>query len=452
MATPPRVLRALDPAEKYFWLIWLLNGMSGVFYAYADRTFEEDELKNALAAIARRHPLLRAQIEVVDGDYAFVEVEGDIQITVLPMAPDDPIPIAELQLWPQPQPPHPLMHCLYMPVTGEDRSVLILLMHHVYLDGSSGLYLMRQFVRALDGVEVDLGSSDEVPPPLHSRFPPEVASARGAANVLAAIRAEREGWPPPDNMPFHHRDVEATYPRHDMLVVSGDEFAALRAEAKVAGATVTGYIDAAFLESAAALFDDDAPHWICLASATDLRPRVEPPLPFDDMYLAIGMLCTPYLVSASTRDTLASDIGEQIRREVDRGESHLFYRFSRTATYAPDADGLAAFVKWVDSTPQNVTVSSTGVQDATGDPPWVHRITATMVPGPNQLAFTSVTTYKGEMVLNVSMDVAKLSPEVADRFIEGLMTRLGARCAQTTTYRPEEAELQRLRKSRVPSE
>jgi hypothetical protein len=41
------------------------------------------------------------------------------------------------------------------------------------------------------------------------------------------------------------------------------------------------------------------------------------------------------------------------------------------------------------------------------------------------------------MVLNVSTDVAKLSPELADRFVDGLVTRLGARCEQTTTYSPE---------------
>jgi hypothetical protein len=139
-------------------------------------------------------------------------------------------------------------------------------------------------------------------------------------------------------------------------------------------------------------------------------------------------------VSGSTSETLPRHIGEQIRREVERGESHLFYRFARTAAYPPTDEGLAAFTKWVDSTPQNVTVSSTGVQDDTGDPPWVRRISATMLPGPNQLAFAAVTTYRGEMVLNVSTDVAKLAPELADRFVDGLMARLGARCAQTTTY------------------
>jgi hypothetical protein len=254
---------------------------------------------------------------------------------------------------------------------------------------------------------------------------------------LAAIRAERKGQPPPDDLPFHDRHSRVTHARHDMLVIEGDDLAALLVKAKAAQATVTGYMDAAFLESVAALFDDDDDHWITLASATDLRPRVDPPLPHDDMQLAVGLVATPYLVSSEARATLARDIGEQIRREVERGESHLFYRFARTAAYPPTADGVEAFAKWVDSTPQNVTLSSTGVQDDTGDPPWAHSITATMIPGPNQLAFTAVTTYRGKMILNVSTDVAKLPPELADRFVEGIVTRLGGHVAQTTTYRRE---------------
>jgi hypothetical protein len=430
------VLRALDPSEKYFWLIWRLNGMVGVFLADADRTFEEQELADALAAVQTRHPFLRARVEVVDDDHAFVEVGGDIPIVVRPLDPGEPVPVAEMQMWPFPEAPHPLATCVYLPVTGEDRCVLALLMHHVYLDGSSGLYLMRQFMRALAGTEHDLDISHDVPPALHSRFSPEIASARGATRVLGAIRAERAGQPAPDEFPFHDRQARVTHPRHDMLVVSGDDLTALRARAKAAGATVGGYLGAALLESTAELFDDDAPHWICLTSATDLRPRVEPPLPHDDMQLAIGLVCTPYLVSAETSDALARAIGDQIRREVERGESHLFYRFARTAGYPPTDDGVAAFMKWVDSTPQNVTLSSTGLQDDTGDPAWVHSITATMLPGPNQLSFTSVTTYRGEMILNVSTDIAKLPPALVDRMVEGVMARLGARNAQTSTFRP----------------
>jgi hypothetical protein len=151
------------------------------------------------------------------------------------------------------------------------------------------------------------------------------------------------------------------------------------------------------------------------------------------MQLAIGMVATPYLVSRETRDTLPRDIGAQIAREVARGESHLFYRFARTATYPPTDEGLDAFAKWVDSTPQNITISSVGRIDDTGDPAWLRRITASMVPGPNQIDFTAAMTYRGEMVLNISTDIAKLPPAKADKFVSGLMARLGARCEQTTT-------------------
>jgi hypothetical protein len=437
MAVAPHVLRALDPSEKYFWLLGRLNGMTGVFLAYADRTFDEDELAAALGASQRRHPLLRARVEVVDGDYAFVEVDGAIDIAVCPLRPGDAVPIAELHVLPFSEPPHPLVRCLSFPVVGEDRSVVVIVMHHVFLDGSSGMNLLSEFARALEDATAVPGASDEVPAALHSRFPPDLASPRAAVEVLGAVRAEREGQPAPDVFPFHDRLAPSTHPRHDLLVVSGDALDALLGRAKAAGATVTGWIDAAFLESAAALFGDDESRWICLASATDLRPRVEPPLPFDDMQLAIGMVCTPYLVSEATRDTLARDIGEQIGREVARGESHLFYRFARTATYPPTDEGLATFAKWVNSTPQNITVSSVGRKDDTGDPTWLRRITATMVPGPNQVSFTAATTYRGEMVLNVATDLAKLAPAMADRFVEGLMARLGARCEQTTTYRPD---------------
>jgi hypothetical protein len=434
MAASSRVWRALDPAEKYFWLIGRLNGMTAVFHAYADRVFAEDELAGALAAVQRRHPFLRARVEPVDGEYVFVKVDGSIPIDERPLAPGEPVPIAEMQVMPFPASPHPLAFCINYPIAVEDRSVIAIVMHHVFLDGSSGMNLMRQFARVLDGGNSTLAPSDEVPAALHSRFTPDIASPRAAVDVLAAVRAERDGQPAPAVFPFHDRYNSAITARHDVLVVDGGNLEALLARAKNVGATVTGCIDAAFLESAADLFDDDEPRWICLASATDLRHRVDPPLPFDDMQLAIGMVATPYLVSAATKDTLARDIGEQIAREVARGESHLFYRFARTAAYPPTDEGLATFAKWVDSTPQNVTISSVGRMDHAGDPPWLRRITATMIPGPNQIAFAPAMTYRGEMVLMVSTDTAKLPPAKADRFIEGLMTRLGARCEQTTTF------------------
>ena len=122
-------------------------------------------------------------------------------------------------------------------------------------------------------------------------------------------------------------------PRHDKLVLDADAAWDLVARARAAGVSVTGTIDAALLQATATLFEPSEPRVLFLASPTDLRPRVEPPLPADDVMLAIGMLCTPYLVSEESSDTLAGDIGRQISREVARGESHLFYRFARTGAF-----------------------------------------------------------------------------------------------------------------------
>jgi hypothetical protein len=193
------------------------------------------------------------------------------------------------------------------------------------------------------------------------------------------------------------------------------------------------------LQAGAALFATGEPRWLCLASATDLRPRVEPPLALDDAQVAIGMLCTPYLVSEATTDTLGGTIGAQIAREVARGESHLFYRFARIGTFAPTEEGFTAFSRWVDATPQNITVSSLGKIDDAGDPPWVRRITTTMPAGSNQLSFITSATYRGELVLNVSTDAAKLPADLSDRFVAEIAARTGARIEQTTSYRPEDS-------------
>jgi len=224
-------------------------------------------------------------------------------------------------------------------------------------------------------------------------------------------------------------------PRHTKLVLDADATRDLVTRSRAGGVSVTGSIDAALLEATAALFEGREPRALFLASPTDLRPRVEPPLPADDVMLAIGMLCTPYLVSEESRDTLAGDIGRQITCEVARGESHLFYRFARTGTFPATDAGIESFRAWVAETPQNVTLSNLGVVADAGDPPWVISLSALMVPGPNQVAFVCATTYRGRIVLHVSTDAAKLPSALADRLVSGFAERLGARRVASSVAR-----------------
>jgi hypothetical protein len=63
-----------------------------------------------------------------------------------------------------------------------------------------------------------------------------------------------------------------------------------------------------------------------------------------------------------------------------------------------------------------------------------------MYPGPNQMSFTSTTTYRGELMINVATDAAKLPEAITDQFVAEVAARTGARLEQTTTYGPDPAD------------
>ena len=439
MSTAPWVLRALDPAERYFWLLGQIASVNAVLSAYVDRTFEEGELRAALRGLQRRHPFLRARVDVVDGEPVFVEAEGEIPLTVLPLGPGQPSRTAQMHVWPFEAAPHPLACCVYEPVEGEARSVVTLIVHHVLVDGNMARSVLQLMMRMIERGDFDIGVSEVVPDPLHARFPEALRAPRAAVEVLREVRTEREDQAPTSEFSFHQRLVRGLRPRHDLLLIEGDALATFLARVRERGASVTGFVGAAILQAGAALFGTDEPRMLNFASAVDLRPRVEPPLPMDSAQVAIGMLCTPYLVSGATQDTLALTIGDQLGREVARGEGHLFFRFARINSFPPTDAGIAAFADWVDSSPQNITVSSLGRIDDEGDPPWLRRFAFTMLAGPNQVTFTSTMTYRGELVFCVATDSNKLPPEVTDRFVAEIVARTGARLEATTTFDPAES-------------
>jgi hypothetical protein len=154
---------------------------------------------------------------------------------------------------------------------------------------------------------------------------------------------------------------------------------------------------------------------------------VAPPLSDDEVMLAVGLLCTPYRVSEDAGVTLARAISEQTRREVARGESHLFYRFARAGAYAATDEEIASFACSIAASPQNAAVSNLGVVAERGDPPWVRSLSFALGPSPNQVAFVAATTYRGALVLQVVTDGARLADGPAEQLVRGIEERTGDR-------------------------
>jgi hypothetical protein len=425
-AISKRWIRWLDPAERYYWFLEQLGPMNAVTVAELDSQPDPDELGEALRAVQAAHPLLRVGVEVVDGNPAFVEGPAGIPLTVSHVRREQ-LPAAfetemDLQFDLRKA---PLARTLYLPLDDDPGSVVITTTHHVVSDGLAVIGLMRELLRMLGGGPP--GQTENDPPfALHDRFPAALASPKAAVAVLRAIRDERAGMSPAQ-FPFHDRRATGRRPRFHQLALTEPGIGELAARAKAHGATVNGMIAAAALQAASSLFGEDADRTIVLSTPADLRSLAEPPIDGGFFGVAVGLLSSPYVVRSGAESGLARQISEQTRREVQRGEAHLFYRLARASAHSADAKGVAAFRDWFEhSTPDSIAVSNMGRIDDAGDPSFVRSVTAVMSPSSNQVAFLSVSTYRGKLLINVMTDAAKLPPEYADALVDGVATRLGA--------------------------
>jgi hypothetical protein len=307
---------------------------------------------------------------------------------------------------------------------GPDRSVVALLVHHALVDGLGAYAVVQQVLQAVESGERDVAAGTiSPPPPLHDRFPPERLAAPAVLDVLSVVRAERARLPAPDGYAFHSRHAPTRRTRLHTMVVDPVEH--LVSAARDARATVHGLVAAAALQSAAALIGEHAGPTLALATPTDLRSGVDPRLAPDEVMLATGLLCTPYTVVGDAPE-LAQHITQQTRRELARGESHLFYRLAHAGSFAATEAGLDRFASWLGGVPANIAVSNLGMVRREGDPAWVRSMSAALSPSPNQLAFVSLTTYRDRLTIMVTTDEEKLPRPDADAFVTGLARRVGA--------------------------
>lgn len=421
-------LRALDWAERYYWFLDRLGPKNIAAVAEIDRYLAPNEIQAALDEAQARHALLRARIVIDRGDLVFAESTGRIPLTVTnagegnwrdKLAADLDVPFEAAT--------GPLARCHYLPIGRAQRAVVALLIHHAAGDARAIVTALQHILRYVDSGSEALPPSTGVPPPLHELFPAHLRTPRAAIEVLASVRKERAEQVPVATYPFHARGPRSQTTRLDRLVLDPAATAALRDRAHAAGATVNGSLAADVLAAGADLFNKPAERLLVLATPTDLRQRVEPPIEGDAVRLAIGLLTTPYAVRGGDHDVgLAREVSEQTSHELDRGESHLFYRIARAAGYAPTDEGLNAFAAAIDAAPQNLGLSNLGVVPSNDDPRWLRSLSFALSTSPNQVAFIAVTTYGDRLVLNIATDGARLTADITDKLVDGICRRIGA--------------------------
>lgn len=408
--------RPLDRAEAFFWFLDRVSSMNFAAIAEGEGDLDAPALAAALDRARQAHPLLAAAI-VADaaGGLAFaprpaapiplVEAPGDGWRDALADAIVAPFALDEA----------PLARA-YRFDLGGGRWVVAIVFHHSIADGRSGCRLLVEVLADAGGAGA--GAARAPQPPLHDLYPPAFTGEAGAAAAEAVRlerRAELKQLGRPDELPGFFRG--AAKPRHRFASFSLPATAveALAARARQAGATVHGAVGAAQLIALRKRFGDAAARVLSLTSPADLRPYLAVPIDDGTPGFYVTLLTTNARVAGDEAFwALARDLSADLRRQIDRGDGHHFYRFvPPPERFPPTDEGVAAFAALVLQGPQGSLLSNIGRLPA---PPAIPGLTIASVsfalcPMPYQALFTAVSTWDGAMTINVSHDPGRLAPE-----------------------------------------
>jgi hypothetical protein len=262
--------RPLAPAERMTDIFDRASTLNFTTVATISGPLSEQRLNAALRCLERRHPLLTARIAREGGACSLVPGEArPIPLFVLSGGSDTTQQAMEASLchrvWDDVGPRAELSWVRHSP----DRSTLLLCLHHVVSDGSSGILALRDLLALLDHPRPE--TIEALPAPGQDAFfPPQFASIR--AQFMAAVA---QGQPPAEGpMPFRLR-AAASVPIGERRAgvervwLSQSESSDLLVQGRRAVATVHGLVCAAL--SLAIAREPDAVPLQRLAHPVNLR-------------------------------------------------------------------------------------------------------------------------------------------------------------------------------------
>jgi hypothetical protein len=141
-----------------------------------------------------------------------------------------------------------------------------------------------------------------------------------------------------------------------------------------------------------------------------MRPHLEPVQPVSPTGLFVSLISGTYLVGADTPVwTLARDVMVQTRLQIARGEGHLLFNMYGLDGSPVPPVFMEPFRKKALASLPNTMISNVGPIATVDDDPGVESISFALCPMPYQTLFTAASTYKGQLLLNIGFDAARLT-------------------------------------------
>jgi NRPS condensation-like uncharacterized protein len=432
MTTAPSIIRPLDPGEAFFFMTDKVSCMNFVVIAERQGILALGKIIAALRVVQAENDLLRARILwdqehglcFAAGSGAAVPFEsGEFQSDEW----QDAI-TAELSR-PFADGINPLLRCLYLQSDDAARSVLALCFHHSIADGRAGVELLRRLLEliALDAAALTIRET-RPQRTLYESFPARFRWAdhpEAAEELMDATMADYKRHGPLTPTPTLAATAETREPHLIQLRFTRAEARRLAMRCREHRTSVHGALCAAQLIAQQRL--GAGPANLFLSCPVDMRPHLHPVPPVTPIAFHVSIVSSPFPVAADTDLwQLARDIMDHTRRQLDRGEGHLFFSMYGLEEQPILPDRLKRFTKTVLSSWQNTMVSNVGRIKPVDADPQVERISFALCPMPYQAIFNAASSYGEQLILNLGYDAARLSTELARKIADGMRAQLAA--------------------------
>jgi hypothetical protein len=414
---PRPLVRPLDRAEAFFWLLDRCSSMNFAVMAAGSGSLQPAQLEAALASAQSIHPALAVAIEAgEEGGLAFVpRPDSRMSLSREAVAGDWRERLAQLLAKPFALGQAPLARAHWFDRPAGQWAFAVVF-HHAIGDGRSGFRLVTDLIDAARGVR-PLPAPVDPQPSLMQLFPEALAGAAGAARAQEWKSALRREPLRAETMPGFAR--EGGEPRPGIVALHFDEtaVAGIVARARRIGASVHGLIGAAELIAARGQFGDAAAPALMLTSPVDLRANLAAPVSDATPGFCVTLLSSLRQVfGPADLEPLARFLTTDLRRQIAEGSGHLFYHLVPAAETIPaTAEGIAGFAAYMKRMPTAFVLSNVGRIEALPEAKGVRvdEVSFALCPMAHQPLFVAASTWGGRLTLNVVHDAGRLAPPTA---------------------------------------